>query len=68
MQTQHPPISKKALWTGRIMTALPVLLLLMSGVMKLARPSFVVDGFRQLGLPEHLMIPIGILELGCTII
>jgi uncharacterized membrane protein YphA (DoxX/SURF4 family) len=50
------------------MTALPVLLLLMSGVMKLARPVAVVEGFKHLGLPEYLIIPIGILELACTII
>jgi hypothetical protein len=68
VQTQIFPVSKKALWSGWIMTALPVLFLLMSGVMKLARPGFVVEGFKHLGLPEHLIIPIGILELTCTII
>jgi DoxX-like family len=68
VQVQISAVSKKALWTGWIMTALPVLFLLMSGVMKLARPGFVVEGFKHLGLPEHLIIPIGILELTCTII
>jgi len=31
------PISKKALWAGRIMSALPVLTLLFSAVMKFLR-------------------------------
>ena len=50
------------------MTALPVALLLMSGIMKLLRPGFVVEGFHHLGIPDHLIVPIGILELTCTII
>jgi len=67
-QTQVAPVSKKMLWTGWIMTILPVLLLLMSGVMKLVRPDFVIAGFNHLGLPEHLTLPLGILELSCTVI
>jgi len=65
-QTQAAPISKKALWIGWIMTALPVIMLLMSGVRKLVKPGFVVEGFNKLGLPENLTRPIGILELACT--
>src|SRR5262245_8763522 len=59
---------KKMLWIGRIMSALPVLLLLSSGVMKLMKPTFVLEGFKYLGLPEHLAIGIGFLELTCTVI
>jgi hypothetical protein len=59
-------ISKKAIWAGRIMSVLPVLLLLFSGVMKLVKPAAVVEGFAQLGYPEHLALGIGILELVCT--
>ena len=61
-------VSKKVLWTGRIMSALPVLMLLMSATMKLVKPQFVVEGFAHLGLPEKLPLPIGILELACTVI
>ena len=68
MQSGTPtaPVSKKALWAGRIISALPVLLLLASGVMKLAKPAPVVEGFTQLGNPERLALGIGILELACT--
>jgi len=70
MQTdnQSAPVSKKALWSGYIMSALPVLMLLMSAVMKLAKPRPVVEGFAHLGFPESLALGLGILELGCTII
>jgi len=62
------PISKKALWVGYIMSALPVLMLLFSGTMKLIKPPPVLEGFKQLGLPENLVLGLGILELCCTII
>ena len=65
---QAAAVSKKALWTGYIMSALPVLVLLMGAVTKFVKPAFVVDGFAHFGLPQHLIVGIGILELGCTII
>jgi uncharacterized membrane protein YphA (DoxX/SURF4 family) len=50
------------------MSALPVLLLLFSGAMKLMKPAPVMEGFAHLGYPENLALVIGILELTCTII
>jgi hypothetical protein len=61
-------ISKKALWAGYTMTALPVLLLLASGATKLIKPDPVVKGFVQYGFPEGQMIPLGILEITCTVL
>jgi hypothetical protein len=62
------PVSKKVLWTGRVLSALPVLLLLLSAMMKLMKPPAVVQGFAHYGYPENLMVPIGVLELACTVI
>ena len=56
----------KMLWAGRIMSALPVLMLLLSGVMKLVKPAAVVEGFVRLGYPESLTVGIGIVELACA--
>ncbi len=39
------PTSRKRLWAGRVISALPVLMLLLSGVMKLLKPVPVVEGF-----------------------
>jgi DoxX-like family len=64
--TQTYPVSKKMLWAGYVIGALPVLLLLMSAVMKLIKPPPVVEGFAHLGLPESLALGLGILELACT--
>jgi hypothetical protein len=59
-------ISKKALWTGYVMSILPVLLLLLSVVMKFAKPPAVLEGFTHLGWPEGSIVRLGILELACT--
>jgi hypothetical protein len=56
------------LWAGRIISAVPVLMLAMSAAMKFARPPNVVDGFLRLGYPERLAIGLGILELACTLV
>src|SRR5947207_185466 len=66
MGTETTPVSKKMLWAGRIVSALPVLLLLFSGVMKLVKPAPVAEGFVHLGYPESLALGIGLLELVCT--
>jgi uncharacterized membrane protein YphA (DoxX/SURF4 family) len=66
--TQTVPVSKKMLWAGRILSALPALMLLFSGVMKLMKPASVVEGFARLGYPESLAVGIGILELVCTVV
>ena len=66
--TQTAPVSNKVLWVGRIMSALPVLMLLFSGVMKLVKPAPVVEGFAHLGYPESLALGLGIIELACAVI
>jgi hypothetical protein len=66
--SQPAPVSKKMLWTGRIMSALPVLLLAFSAVAKLMKPASVVDGFVRLGYPESLILRIAVLELVCAVV
>ncbi|MEK6257563.1 MAG: DoxX family protein [Planctomycetota bacterium] len=66
--TQTAPTSKKLIWAGRVVSALPVLMLTMSAVMKLMKPAPFVEGFAKLGWPEDLALPLGIVELACTIL
>jgi len=54
------------IWTGRIMSALTTLFLLMDGVMKLFKPRVVVETTVQLGYPESSIVGIGIVLLVCT--
>ena len=65
--TNSSPLSKM-LWAGYIMAAVPVLLLLMSGVMKVMNPPFVTEGFVRLGYSENLALGIGIVELLCVVL
>ena len=62
------PVSKKMLWTGRILSVLPALLLIFSGVLKLMKPVAVVEGFAHYGYSEDLILTLGILEIGCTLV
>ena len=66
--THTAPVSTKRLWAGRIMSALPVLMLLFSGVMKLVKPAPVVEEFARLGYPDSVALGIGILEIVCTVV
>jgi DoxX-like protein len=59
---------KKILWTGRIVSALPAVVLLLSGVMKLTQAPAVVQGLAHFGYPEHLILGIGIVEIACAIV
>src|SRR5262245_19647270 len=65
--TQSAPASKAVLWTGRIMSALPALFLLVDGAMKLVKPEVVVTTTVQLGYGESAILPIGVVLLACTI-
>jgi len=56
------------LWISYVLSGLPAALMLMSGFMKLIKSPAVVKGFEEYGFSESLIIPIGILELFCTVV
>jgi len=64
---QTSPASKKLVWSGRIISALPVLLLIFSGSLKFNK-ALVVGEFTRLGYPEETIIGIGITEVICAIL
>ena len=66
--SQSAPVSKKMLWAGRIISALPALFLLMDGVMKLFKPAVVVEGTVKLGYPESTIVGMGIVLLASTVL
>lgn len=61
-------VSKKARLAGIIISALPALMLLFSGAMKVTKPVPVLTEFSRLGYPESVILGIGILEIACTVI
>lgn len=66
--TQAAPVSNKMLWTGRILSAIPVLMLLTSATAKLMKPPNVLAGFAKFGFSESIIFKIAIIELICTLI
>jgi len=61
-------ISKGALWTSRIITALIVLFLLFDGITKVMKLPVVLAACAQIGLPQSLVVGIGITLLACTVL
>lgn len=62
------PISTKRLWAGRIVSALPVLFLLVDAIMKLVKAPVVVQGTVKLGYPESVILGLGIVLLLSTLL
>lgn len=55
-------------WTGRVISALAVLSLAMSAVMKFLKPEDLVKEFGRLGWPDSLALGLGIVELTCAVL
>jgi hypothetical protein len=70
MQAEAPgaSASKKMIWAGRIVSALPIAFLLFSGALKLAQPKEVLEEFTRLGYGEGIAVGLGIVEIACAII
>ncbi len=62
------PPSKKALWTGRVLSALAVLFMLMDASMKLLQLPDAVKGTTTLGYPASVIFPLGVIQLICLIL
>lgn len=58
----------KLVWAGRAISVLLSLLFAISAFMKLRGGPEVMQGMAHLGLPESLIIPLGILEISCVVI
>jgi len=64
-----PPRGRWMLWTGRVLSALPILAMLMSASMKLSHaPQFVAMWTGKLGFPESALTGVGLLELTCVLL
>jgi hypothetical protein len=61
-------ISKKNIWTGRIMSGLVVVLLSADASLKVLKNQLAVEGDARLGYPENTVVGIGILLLLCTLL
>ena len=62
------PISNKMVWAGRIMSAVPALLVLFASVVKFMKAPAVVQGMAHVGFSEHLILPVAVIELLCVVV
>jgi DoxX-like family len=66
--TQAESSSKKMIWTGRIVTVLASLFMLLDGVMKIVKPVQVLEATARLGYPVSALTGIGVTLIACTLI
>jgi len=59
---------KGLLWTGRILSIVFVLFMIMDGVMKIVRPPSVVEGSAKMGYVASTLPGIGVALLLCTLL
>ena len=59
---------KWMVWTGRVISALPVLMLIMSGIMKFNLPEDAIKDMTKIGWDPKVMPAIGIVELTATLL
>jgi len=60
--------TSRAVWAGRAISTLIVLLLLFDATGKLLRVPQVIEGTAQLGYPVSSIVPIGIILLACVLL
>ena len=52
-------------WTGRVLSGIAVLFLLMDAMMKVMRIPAAVKGTTEIGYPAGVLLPLGIIQLVC---
>jgi hypothetical protein len=60
--------SRATSWSGRCLAVLVILFMIFDSTIHILVPTPVVDAFAQLGVPLHLSVSIGIVELACTVL
>ena len=62
------PPPKVLTWVGWILSILPSLMLVMSGVMKFVKPPGFTEGLAKIGFPESVMNGLGFVELASVLL
>jgi DoxX-like protein len=68
VETSDVVVSKKQLWTGRIISGIVCLLLLADAAGKIMQAKAVMEGTMQAGFQASAVVPIGIILLVCIIV
>jgi hypothetical protein len=63
----NPARSRRALWTGRVISGLAAGFLIFDSVGKLLQVQPVIDGTRQLGYSPDIVFSLGVILLSCVV-
>ena len=63
--THAVPVVKSTLWAGRIISTLAALFMAFDSIIKLLELAPAVEATTLLGYPAHLVVVIGLIEIGC---
>jgi len=66
-KVQNPSVSR-TIWAGRILSALPVLLMIFTGTFALLKPAVALHGFVHYGYPATALPRIIIVEIACALL
>jgi hypothetical protein len=61
-------VGRKALWAGRVVSAIPVLMMALSGVFKLGGGPQMAKDWAALGYPPSALLPVGVAEIACALL
>ncbi|MDB4968300.1 MAG: Arginine/ornithine antiporter ArcD [Myxococcales bacterium] len=61
-------MDRKLVWTGRILSGVAVLFLLMDSVIKLLKLGPAMQGTMELGYPAGVVFPLGVVLLACVVL
>ena len=60
--------SSAQIWTGRVLSGLAVLFLIMDATMKVLRVPVAVEGTVKVGYSAGVLVPLGIIQLVCLVV
>ncbi len=61
-------VGKRSMWTGRVLSALPALMMVMSATFKLMGGAQMAKDWASFGYPPGSLVPIGLTELACALL
>lgn len=64
-----PPVpSKLTIWISYVMSAIPVLMMVMGAAMGIAQVPMALEGLVKMGFPPGVLVPICVVELLCVVL
>ncbi|MDG3006074.1 DoxX family protein [Paludisphaera mucosa] len=67
-ETPTPDVARGAFWTGRVLSGLAIVFLLLDGVMKIARAQPVLEASAELQIPLRVVPGLGVVLVVATLI